>query len=60
MPELPQPVPISTTARAAIADARKRSAAPAAGRTGTVPPRSSALARAVSSGSSSTAYAASS
>jgi hypothetical protein len=60
MPELPQPVPISTTARAAIALAKNLSAAPVAGVTGSVPPRSVALARAVSSGSSSTAYSASS
>ena len=60
MPELPQPVPISTTALAAIAVAKNRSAAPVAGVTGTVPPISSAALRAVSSGSSSTAYSASS
>ncbi len=60
MPELPHPVPISTTERAPIAVARKSSAAPVAGSTGTVPPRSSALARAINSGSSSTAYFASS
>jgi hypothetical protein len=55
IPELPQPVPISTTARAPIAVARKRSAAPVSGATGAVPPRSAAFARAVSSGSSSIA-----
>ena len=60
MPELPQPVPISTTERAAMAAAKNRRAAPVAGATGSVPPRSTALARAVSSGSSSTAYSASS
>ena len=60
MPELPQPVPISTTALAAIAVAKNRNAAPVAGVTGLVPPISSAAMRAVSSGSSSTAYSASS
>ena len=53
MPEVPQPVPISTTDLAAMAAARKRSAAPVTGATGTVPPACSAFLRAVSSGSSS-------
>ena len=53
MPDDPQPVPISTTVRAPIAAARKRSTAPVTGRTGLLPPRSSALARASRSGSSS-------
>jgi hypothetical protein len=56
MPEEPQPVPISTTVRASTAAARNRRAAPLAGRTGSLPPRSSALARASSSGSSSGRY----
>ena len=34
MPEVPQPVPISTTARAPMAAAMKRRAAPVAGLTG--------------------------
>src|SRR5882724_7881668 len=58
MPELPQPVPISTAVLAPAAQARKRSAAPTAGDTGSVPPRSAALARAASSGSSSGRYSA--
>jgi hypothetical protein len=53
MPDEPQPVPISTAVRAPIAAARKRRTAPLAGVTGLLPPRSSALARASSSGSSS-------
>src|SRR6204780_4438087 len=53
MPELPQPVPISTAVLAPTAQARKRSAAPTSGSTGSVPPRSAAFARAASSGSSS-------
>ena len=53
MPEVPQPVPISTTALALMAAAMKRSAAPAAGLDGGAPPTSAALRRAVSSGSSS-------
>ena len=60
MPELPHPVPISTTDRAPIAVARKSSTAPASGSTGVVPPISSALARAISSASSSTTYSTSS
>jgi len=55
MPEVPNPVPISTTALAPIALARKRSVAPVIGATGTAPPICSAFARAVSSGSSSAA-----
>src|SRR5436190_14705387 len=58
MPELPQPVPISTTVLAPTVQARKRRVAPTAGRTGSVPPRSAALARATSSGSSSGRYSA--
>ena len=58
MPELPQPVPISTAVLAPAAQARKRRAAPMAGDTGSVPPRSAALARAASSGSSSGRYSA--
>jgi hypothetical protein len=53
MPDEPQPVPISTTVRAPIAAARKRSTAPATGLIGSLPPSSSALARAARSGSSS-------
>src|SRR6476659_7969655 len=58
MPELPQPVPISTVVFAPTAQARKRKVAPTAGSTGSVPPRSVALARAASSGSSSGRYSA--
>src|SRR6266702_5859295 len=58
IPELPQPVPISTVVFAPTAQARKRKVAPTAGRTGSVPPRSAALARAASSGSSSGRYSA--
>ena len=58
MPELPQPVPISTAVLAPTAQARKRSVAPTAGGTGSVPPRSAAYARAASSGSSSGTYSA--
>src|SRR6476660_6778193 len=58
MPELPQPVPISTVVFAPTAQARKRKVAPTAGSTGSVPPRSAALARAASSGSSSGRYSA--
>src|SRR6476661_21464 len=58
MPELPQPVPISTVVFAPTAQARKRKVAPTAGRTGSVPPRSAALARAASRGSSSGRYSA--
>src|SRR5580698_11220081 len=60
MPELPQPVPISTAVLAPTAQARKRSAAPTAGSTGSVPPRSAAFALAASSGSSSGTYSAAS
>ena len=42
MPELPQPVPISTAVLAPTAQARKRSVAPTAGCTGSVPPSSAA------------------
>ena len=56
MPEVPQPVPISTTERALMAAARKRSTVPVSGVTGTEPPTRSAFARACSSGSSSTTY----
>src|ERR1700751_6301215 len=56
MPEVPHPVPISTAALAPPAQARTPSVAPTAGRTGSVPPRSAALARAASSGSSSGRY----
>ncbi|HEY6498032.1 MAG TPA: hypothetical protein VIZ20_01330 [Streptosporangiaceae bacterium] len=49
-------MPISTTVRASMAAARNRRVAPLAGRTGSLPPRSSALARASSSGSSSGRY----
>jgi hypothetical protein len=38
MPDVPQPVPISTTDLAPMAAAMKRSAAPVVGPTGTVPP----------------------
>ena len=55
MPELPQPVPISTAVLAPTQQARKRSVAPTPGSTGSVPPRSAAFARAASSGSSSAA-----
>ena len=53
MPDVPQPVPISTTDRALMAAAMKRSAAPTAGPTGVAPPTSAAAWRAASSGSSS-------
>ena len=53
MPEVPQPVPISTTDRALTAAAMKRSAAPPAGPIGVAPPTSAASRRAFSSGSSS-------
>ena len=56
MPEVPQPVPISTTDRALSAAAMNRSAAPEAGLTGDAPPTSAALRRAMSSGSSSARY----
>ena len=52
-PEVPQPVPISTTDLADSAAATNRSAAPVAGLTGGAPPTSAALRRAMSSGSSS-------
>ena len=53
MPEVPQPVPISTTALAPIAAARKRSAAPVSAFTGAAPPTSAAFRRARTSVSSS-------
>jgi hypothetical protein len=40
---VPHPVPISTTARAPMAAAMNRSAAPVAGVTGSAPPVSTAL-----------------
>src|ERR1700746_551395 len=58
MPELPQPVPISTAVLAPTAQDRKRRVAPTAGRAGSVPPRAAARARAASSGSSSGRYSA--
>jgi hypothetical protein len=53
MPDVPQPVPISTTDLAPMAAARKRSAAPVTGRTGIAPPISAAFLRAASRASSS-------
>ena len=53
IPDVPHPVPISTTARALMAEARKRSTAPVTGPTGVAPPTSAALLRAASNGSSS-------
>ena len=53
IPDVPQPVPISTAAFALMAAARKRSTVPVNGATGTQPPICSAFARAVKSGSSS-------
>jgi hypothetical protein len=43
IPDVPHPVPISTTARAPMAAAMNRSAAPVAGVTGSAPPVSTAL-----------------
>jgi hypothetical protein len=45
MPEVPQPVPISTTDRAPVAAAMKRSAPPVTVATGAAPPTSAALRR---------------
>ena len=53
MPEVPQPVPISTTDRAPMAAAMKRSAPPVSGLTGAAPPTSAAFRRALISASSS-------
>jgi hypothetical protein len=52
-PDVPQPVPISTTDLAPMAAAMKRSAAPVAEPTGAAPPTSAALRRAASRTSSS-------
>jgi hypothetical protein len=53
MPEVPQPVPISTTDRAPVAAAMKRSAPPVTAATGAAPPTSAAFRRVAISASSS-------
>jgi hypothetical protein len=52
-PDVPQPVPISTTALAPRAAAMNRKVAPTTGLTGEAPPTCAALRRAMSKGSSS-------
>jgi hypothetical protein len=53
MPDVPQPVPISTTARAPIAAARNLRVTPASGLTGAAPPTSAAFRLAATMASSS-------
>jgi hypothetical protein len=53
MPDVPQPVPISTTDRAPMAAARNRNVLPVSGLTGAAPPISAAFRRAATSASSS-------
>jgi hypothetical protein len=53
MPEVPQPVPISTTDLAPVAAAMKRSVPPVTGLTGAAPPTSAAFRRVVTRASSS-------
>jgi hypothetical protein len=56
MPEVPQPVPISTTALAPDAAAMNRSALPVTGPTGAAPPTAAAFRRVATSASSSGRY----